>query len=310
LAQSAWVPVAGEGSVALVFQNFEFDGHFDETGTKLEDTGASRAHLGIVQVEYGLTDRLAFTAQLPYIASKFTGHDHEPIMVLIRQRYEEYRRTHPDIAADSSLDTGNYYATFQDFGLTLRYNLVNRGLTVTPVIAATIPSHHYRTIGEAGAGQDRLALHTGVNVGRLLDPLLPGAYVHGRYTYSFVQRLRGIPLDRSNAEFEVGYAITPTVSVRALANWMKSHGGIGFWEAYEDLTLFLSHDRLLSSRYWHAGGATTVSLTDSFDLDGAVLLLRAGGDTHSGIGVNVGVTWRFFTARASTPAGKPRASRR
>ena len=145
-------------------------------------------------------------------------------MVLIRERYEEYRRTHPE-ARLTSLDTGNYYATFQDFGFTFRYNLLDRGLTVTPVIGATIPSHHYRTIGEAAPGQDRLALHTGVNVGRLLDPLLPNAYIHGRYIYSFVQRFRGIPLDRSSAEFEVGYAITPTVTVRALANWMRTHGG-------------------------------------------------------------------------------------
>ena len=309
-AQSAWVPVAGEGSVGLVFQNLEFDGHFDGGGSHLEGVAGSRAHLAIFQFEYGLTDRLAFTARLPYIASKFTGTDDEPIMILIRERYEEYRRTHPDIPADSSLDTGNYYATFQDWGFTLRYNLLNRGVTVTPVVSATIPSHHYRTIGEAAPGQDRLALHTGVNVGRLLDPLLPRAYVHGRYTYSFVQRFRGIPLDRSSAEFEVGYAITPIVSVRVLVNWMKTHGGVGFAEAYEDLTLFLSHDRLLASRYWHTGAATTVSLTNSIDLEGAVLLMLAGADTHSGIGVNVGLTWHFLTPRGRRPSSQVRTTRR
>jgi hypothetical protein len=298
---SAWLPVQGEGSVSFTFQTLDFGGHFDEGGNRLEGVAGSRAYVGIFQFEYGLTDRLALTARLPYIASRFTGSHHEPIMVLIHDRYEEYRRTHPEAPADTSLDTGNYYATFQDFGFTLRYNILNRRLTVTPVIGATIPSHHYRTIGEAGPGQDRLALHTGVNVARLLDPLLPNGYIHGRYTYSFVQRFRGIPLDRSTAELEVGYAVTPTVGVRALANWMKTHGGIGFWEAYEDLSLFLAHDRLLAGRYWHVGGAATVSLTDSVDLDGAVVSLVAGADTHYGIGVNVGLTWRFLTPRARQP---------
>ena len=79
--------------------------------------------------------------------------------------------------------------------------------------------------------QNLLALHTGVNVGRLLNPMAPNAYVHARYKYSFVQSSRGIPLDRSGAEFEVGYAIAPTVTVRALANWMSTHGGMPFEEA-------------------------------------------------------------------------------
>ena len=298
-AQSAWTPVAGEGSVALVFQNLEFSGHFDETGSHLDGVAASRAHLGILQFEYGLTDRLAFTARLPYIASKFTGTHEEPVMILIRERYEEYRRKNPGIAVDSSLDTGSYYATFQDVGFSLRYTVLNRGVTVTPLLAGTIPSHHYRTIGEAAPGQDRLALHTGVNVGWLFAPVLPDVYFHGRYTYSFVQRFRGIPLDRSSAELEAGYAVTPTFSVRALANWMETHGGVEFGEAYEDLELFLSHDRLLDGRYWHLGGATTLSLTDSIDLDGAVLWLFSGANTHSGLGINVGVTWRFLTSRVN-----------
>jgi hypothetical protein len=298
---SAWVPVAGEGSVSVDFQALDYDGHFDGNGNRLEGTAASRAFVGLFQFEYGLTDRLALTARLPYVVSRFTGSQDEPVMVLIQERYNEYRRTHPQAPADTSLDTGNYYATAQDFGFALRYNILDRGLTVTPVIAATIPSHHYRTIGEAAPGLDRPALHAGVNVGRLLDPLLPNGYIHGWYRYSFVQRFRGIPLDRQGAELEVGYAITPTVGVRAFGNWMRTYGGVGFWEAYNDLALFLDHDRLLPSRHWQVGGAATVSLTDSVDLDGAVVTYVAGADTRYGTGVNVGVTWRFLTPRARRP---------
>jgi hypothetical protein len=292
-AQSAWTPVDGEASVSLIYQNLDFGGHFDGNGERLEGAVPSRAHLGILQVEYALTDRLALTARLPYVASKFTGDHHEPVTTLLRERYEEFRRTNPD-AAVSNLDTGDYYATFQDFNFTLRYNLLDRGLTVTPVIGAIIPSHHYRTVGEAAPGQDLLALQTGVTAGRLLDPWLPKAYVHGRYTYSFVQRLLGIRLDRSSAELEVGYAVAPTVAVRALANWMHTHGGVPFEVTYEDVYLFLAHDRLLASRYWHAGGGATVSLTDSIDLDGALVTFLTGSDTHYGLGLNIGLTWRFL----------------
>ena len=188
---------------------------------------------------------------------------------------------------------------------------MERGLTVTPMIGATVPSHDYRTIGEAARGSEsRLALHTGVNVGRLLDPVAPNAYVHARVTCTrSSQSYRDIPLDRSAAEFEVGYAIAPTVTVRALANWMKTHGGIPFNDALNDLSLFLEHDRLLASRHWHLGGGATVTLTDTLDLDASVSTFVAGAATRYGIGVNVGLTWRFLEPRLPSPSTRSAAGR-
>jgi hypothetical protein len=307
-AQSAWLPFEGEASVSLNFQSLDYGGHYDETGTKRENVGAVQSYYGIAQFEYGLTDRLALTARLPYITSRYTGSMDEPILVFIRDKYEEYQRANP--AAATSVDTGGYYGTFQDFVFTLRYNVLERGLTITPVIGLIVPSHDYRTIGEASAGQNLFALQTGVNVGRLLDPVAPNAYVHGRYTYSFVESYRDIPLDRSTAEFEIGYAVAPTVVVRALANWMRTHGGIPFDEALKDLSLFLEHDRLLSSRHWHVGGGATVTLTDALDLETAFFTFVAGAATRYGIGVNVGFTWRFREPRPApspTPAARARA---
>ena len=306
-AQSAWLPFGGEASVSLSFQSLNYGGHYDETGAKLEGIGETQTYYGIVHFEYGLTDRLAVTGRLPYIASRYTGRPDEPLLVFIREQYEAYRRTNP--AAGLDVDTGDYYSTIQDFTLTLRYNLREGGLTVTPMIGARVPSHDYRTIGEAAAGQNLLALETGVNVGRLLDPVAPNAYVHGRYVYSFVQSYRGIPLDRSAAEFEIGYGIAPTVTVRALANWMRTHGGIPFNDALNDLSLFLEHDRLLASRHWHLGGATTVTLTDTLDLDASVSTFVAGAATRYGLGVNVGLTWRFLEPRLPSPSTRSAAGR-
>jgi hypothetical protein len=300
-AQSAWLPVQGEGSVSFIFQNLNFGGHFDETGEKREGAVPSRAYVALAEFEYALTDRVALTARLPYIASKFTGDHDEPVTAFLRERYEQFRVTHPEVSG-SSLDTGEYYATFQDFNFTLRYNVTDQGLVITPVIGVTIPSHHYRTIGEAAPGQDRRALHIGINAGRLLDPILPNAYVHGRYTYSFVESLLGIDLDRSAAELDVGYAITPIVSARALVTWSRTHGGIRFSESFDDAFLFLAHDRLLASRYWHVGVGGTVSLTDNVDLDGGWVTFLAGGDTHYGTGVSMGLTWRFLSASAAQPS--------
>jgi len=306
-AQSAWLPFAGEASVSLSFQSLNYGGHYDETGTKREGVGEVQSYYAICQFDYGLTDRLAVTARLPYIASKYTGSPDETNLRFILEQYEKYRQANP--SAGLSVDTGAYYSTLQDFSFTLRYNLSERGLTVTPLIGVLVPTHNYRTIGEAAAGQNLLALETGVNVGRLLDPLAPNAYVQARYVYAFVETYRGIPLDRSAAEFEVGYAIKPTVTVRALANWMRTHGGMTFNETLEDLSLFLEHDRLLASRHWHLGGATTVTLTDTLDLDASVSTFVAGAATRYGVGVNVGLTWRFLEPRLPSASTRSAADR-
>jgi hypothetical protein len=309
--QSAWLPVDGEANISFVFQHLNFGGHFDENGVKLDGAVPSRAFLGIFQVEYGLTDKLAITARLPYIASEFTGEHDEPVTAYLRDRYDEFQRANPQ-AAVSTLDTGGFYSTFQDFGFTLRYNMLDderSGLVITPVIGATIPSHHYRTVGEAAPGQDLLALHTGVNAGRLLDPWLPNAYIHGRYVYSFVESLVNVSMNRSLVEIEGGYGITPTVTARGLATWSHSHGGVPFSKAYDDVLLFLVHDRLLASRYWHVGGGATVSLTDSLDLDGAFVTFLSGSDTHYGHGATIGLTWRFVPSAPATSAPSAASTR-
>lgn len=299
--QSAWLPLNGESSVTFTFQTLDYGGHFDEHGTRLDGAVPSRALVGILEFEHGLTDKLALRARLPYVASRFTGDHDEPVTAFLNERYEEFRHTHPHLQV-TSLDTGAYYATFQDFGFTLRYNVLDGVVAVTPAIGLTIPSHDYRTVGEAAPGQNRRALHLGVNVGALLYPMLPRAYVHGRYTYSFVQPLAGVSLDRSNVEFEMGYAVTPRLSARAMANWLHTHGGVPFSVAYEDVEFYLVHDRLLASRYWHLGAGATFAITDSLELDGAFVTFLSGSDTHYGLGTTIGLTWRFRTGAAPAPS--------
>jgi hypothetical protein len=312
IGQSAWTPVNHELSLSFVFQQINFNGHFWSDGSKHENDVASRAFLGIVQADYGLTDKLAFTARLPYVASQFTGAD-DPATVEFLQYFDEVRRNTAGGEAFHSLDTGDFYSTFQDLGITLRYNARSSGLVVTPVIGVTIPSHDYRTVGEAAPGSNRVSLQMGVNAGRLLEPLLPAGYVHGRYTYSLVQRLLGVRIDHSNAEFELGYALNHLFSVRGLAAWGQVHGGLPYEETLADAPLFLEHDRLLRSNYWHVGGGATFALTDALDLDAALVSFVSGTDTHYGIGVTIGAAWRFapsVSASAAKSVASPSAPRR
>lgn len=148
-----------------------------------------------------------------------------------------------------------------------------------------------------------------MNVGALLYPMLPRAYVHGRYTYSFVQGLAGVSLDRSNAELEFGYPFTPRLSVRALAAWLHTHGGVPFSVAYEDVEFYLVHDRLLASRYWHLGAGATFAITDSVDLDAALVTFLAGSDTQYGLGTTIGLTWHFYPGEIAPAPSRQRLRR-
>ena len=94
-----------------------------------------------------------------------------------------------------------------------------------------------------------------------------------------------------------------------LADWMKTHGGISFEEAQNDLALFLEHDRLLPSRHWRVAGGATVTLTDTLDLDAALLGYLSGAATRYGLGVNVGLTWRFLEPRLPLPSTRSAAGR-
>jgi hypothetical protein len=304
LAQ-AWLPLRGEGTLSLTGQHIRLSGHFDTDGSRLEDCGPSRAWLAIAEFEYGVTDKLAFTARLPpFVASRLSGAEDDPCIVELRALYDELHRQDPTTPLNP-VAIGGYYSTFQDFGLTLRYNVLDkRGVAVTPVAGVTIPSHHYETIGEVAAGQDLFTVHTGVNVGVLFARR---TYAHARYTYSFVQQLRGIPLDRSNAEFEAGYAVTPRLSLRGLAAWQRTHGGITYSESIArgfggEPEVFFDHDRTLATRYWHVGGGTTVTLTDSIDVQAAVLTFVAGSESHYGVGLTAGVTWKVLSARLPSPS--------
>jgi hypothetical protein len=64
-----------------------------------------------------------------------------------------------------------------------------------------------------------------VVAGRLLDPLLPDAYVQVRYLLGIPEKTLGMSHDRSQLSFDVGYLIGSAFSVRFLGTWQVSHGG-------------------------------------------------------------------------------------
>lgn len=289
LSAQAWLPEKGEGSLTLSYQRISFSGHFATDGVRV-DRRQSRANNAVFEFEYGITGKTALSISIPYIASKYSGLQ-EPFTPVF-------------------VDDRTYHGTLQDFRFELRQNIANNPVVLTPFIAAVVPSHKYETIGEAAPGHHLFEFHTGVTAGRFLDPFLPRAYVHGRYTYAFVEKDLGVPLNRSNIDVDIGYFVTSSLSLRVLANLQRTHGGLRFPEI-DTPELFRHHDRLLRANFFHLGGGGSVALK-SVDIHGAIVTFISGSNTHYGIGIILGATWRFGRGasvpriNAENPTAAPR----
>jgi opacity protein-like surface antigen len=294
LAQ-AWTPAKGQGFVGLTYEFVEYRGHYDSNG-KVDPTYSTRTQSASLEVEYGLTDRLAVDFRVPYIASKYTDRTPPNTPEDLRALFNEaVERAQPN-PVPRFLDDGTYNATFQDFRAGVRYKLHQESFVLTPFVSFVRPSHHYSSIGESSPGRDLREFQVGVNFARRLDPILPQAYIHARYAYSFVETFLDASTDHSDAQVTLGYFISPpTLSVRAIGSWGQVHGGFAYEDTILDPERNLQHEKLLKAQYWHVGGGVSYSLSPSIIFDVGLVSFLAGKGTHYGTGLSFGVTRSFST---------------
>ena len=291
----AWLPRQGDGAVAVLYQEQSVDRHTRDDGTRI-DRGQTRTHIFAVDLTYGLSDRIAFNVSLPYIASEYTGKN---------------PHTAADFGRTSVLDFGGYHGTAQDFRVDVRYSALRGATAVTPYVSGIIPSHDYDFYGHGAPGRRLGEVQVGAYAGRMLDAVVPGAFVQARYAYGFTQRLLGVRHDRSVANVELGYFVNPATRIFGLADGQISHGGLRFTYSFPyDLTIpeRLVHDRLSRINSFNVGGGAQVSLTPSLDLFGSIVHTAFMTNGHPlKYGVTTGVSWSFH--RDALPNGSV-ASRR
>lgn len=268
----AWVPPRGEGEITFTYENLYVRDHFDYTGKRF-NAGPIRTNTVVTTLHYGITNKLALDSQLTHVTSKYEGFvgpiPHGPP------------------------DTGHYHPTFQDALIGIRYNVLSRQLVVTPMIAVVLPTHNYETRGHTAVGRNVRELHLGVNVGRDLEDIIPRTYIDARYFYSISQKVEGLNLNRSNADWEFGYFARSRLSLRFTGAWQHSYGGIRIpldnkLPHYHDL-----HDRAAKSNYVRFGGGLSFSLTKTLDLHLDLGNTPRGTNTHAARGLSAGISWRF-----------------
>ena len=274
LAQ-AWPSPKGEGTVTASCQGVVADGHFVDDGSKAPGYRTQAANL-VVEATFGITDRLSFDATMPWVNVKYLGPE-EPLNL-----------------PDNVLDDGTFHGAISDLRFELRYNVIDRHVSVTPFFAALIPSHDYDTLGEAAPGRGFQEYYFGAYAGRLFEPFLPRLFVQGYYSYAIVRQDLDIPLNHSDAGLEVGYFVTDSIPVTFVWNALWTHGGLTFEELFAaPPEVFRNLDRVVASQFHHLGVAASFPVGRTVTANLEYQKFVSGVDAHYGYSISAGLTWVF-----------------
>jgi hypothetical protein len=291
----AFVPAQGEGAVSLLFQDQFFKYHL--TPTQQVDIGHIYADTLLLDLTYGLTDKVAVNISLPWVATRYNGTAPHPLA---------------DFSGPNPVDDGSWHSTVQDFHVGVRYNvtrnLMNAGIVVTPFVGSVTPSHDYTYFAHAGFGRDLKEVQVGASMAKLFEKGVPGLIIEGSYAYGFVQQVVDISHNRSIASLEGAYFVTPKLRVLALSSGQITHGGIDFYGSALSRALlttaqFIHHDQIVRENNLTLGGGASYSLKESVDLFGSLAHTVAQRNGHElDLGASVGITWSFTTPRAKKHA--------
>ena len=251
VSAQAWLPPKGEASLTLGYTRMWATEHIDYQGNGLSPGDMLWNNIGL-DMSYGISDRFALRMGVPYVISCYDG-----------------AAPHPTIGGISAEDDGDWHSRFQDVATELRFRATTGSLALTPFAGLVVPTHSYPTYGHGSAGRGLVEGRFGLAAGRLLDPVLPDAYLQVRYAYVVPEKVLGISHNASQLGVDLGYLLGSSFTVRALGMWQWTHGG---WRAPIDFPArtsiaFTHHDQVQRTNYFRLGGSVAYSLTSSIDVN-------------------------------------------
>ena len=289
------LPAHGVVYVSLVYGSTKSDKHY--LPTTRYDIGRVDSHALIADITYGVTDRLAVSAGLPWVAARYLGgFPHQP--------------DNPD-----RLDDGLWHSAWQDVRLGLSYNMMTGPVVLTPFVGGVVPSHGYEYFAHSAAGRQLKELQSGITLVAPLDRIRPGVYLQSRYSFGVVEQNVNVRPNHSNLDLELGYFVTSPLRVFMLIAGQVSHAGIDVpRNARVVLTeeQFEHHDQIDRIHYLKVGGGACFDLTDSVAVFGSLSTQVAGRNGHQmNRGISLGLTWSFRTKKETlfgTTAAAPASS--
>ena len=302
VSAQAFLPPAGEGSVTVTYQNLFARGHLDLNGDRMtgpSGTDPTQAHSMILEADFGVTDRLAVNLSLPYIGRNTA--DRRPTW----------------LAAPVPSRNGTTGRTTERFRIFVSASVSRSSparVAVTPFVVAIVPSHHYPSTAHAAVGKDLRAFVVGGAAGGFLDAILPGLFFQAQVSHAVTQEVLDIRPNRTHLDAEVGYFITPRLSVSFVESYQMTHHGLDLIAFNDPMTVAQihdhpeipitgihrrNHDRLQRSNFLNLGGGIAYALTDSVQVFAASSQTVWGENVHPMRAVNIGMNVHFNARRAA-----------
>jgi hypothetical protein len=333
----AWLPPKGEASFSLGYQYYASKDRVSTSTGDRDYDGQIHQHGIVGLLTYGITGRLAASLGVPpYYISSYRGPDPHTWPVFDGESIAKDSSGQP-LFYQPTIDDGSYHGSFQDFRAELSFMALQEPLVVTPFVGFGVPSHTYEYNAQTAVGRRLWEMRFGVNVARRLDPILPDAYLHGRYAFAYRQATEGLRFNYSFVDVEAGYFVSPSLSLRIMLSGQIGHDGlrdeeytftppwpegytISQWlyissegqqmRGQPALPVALRHDQLQLQTTLELGAGASFSVTPSLSVSAQVLRSvygRGGRATDLSIGL-----WTTLTVVPSKLSGNPapRAARR
>jgi hypothetical protein len=218
------VPGRGHGTVGITLQHATIRERTvpEIAGGGLEEFGKITLRSAWLELDYGLTDRVALSAWLPFKSNRYQGDTpHNPLVDLDDDHGERF------------LDDGGFHSSWGDAGVGVRYLWLRDPVMVTPFVSFHTPMRDYPLYTETQAGTGQWRFDVGVNAGGRFPGALRNLYWQAGYAYSYMERTEpdDAPARRVNhgiLNLELGYLLTPDVTLRAHYAYRKTFNGLKF----------------------------------------------------------------------------------
>jgi hypothetical protein len=266
-ATTPGTPEAGGGWVAVQYDYIHLQYHLDPNGDKV-DIGSMNGRAVTTQIEYGVTDRLAVYAALPYIERKYSGSSPHTAIYPDGTRYV------------SETDDGSYHGSFQDWLVGTKYQMGVGSWMVTPTIAYGYPTHDYYTFSHAAIGGNQKKTDVGILTGRGLPEPFDRFFLEIDYLYSFMEKFEGVTANRSTLFFETDYYATERLMLRLYATGQKTHGGISPADWVGHPEIFMHHEQIQRTDFIDAGIGVVYLLNGRYSMFSQVTHTFWGENVH------------------------------
>jgi hypothetical protein len=199
---------AGHGWVSIQAQDLYSHGDYD--GPAGANSGNVRFYSLQLNAAYFVANHWDIHLGIPYISSQYTGQFAHPQLPC------------PPNCAPTEIDNGRYHGYWQDWDAGVRYHADIDGYEIAPSLDVYVPSNNYPYYGSASIGQRTRRVGLGFDLSHQFD--FSNIFYVGHYQYVFDQHVLGINNNYSSFGLDLGYFLTPHLSVRGITDVKLGNG--------------------------------------------------------------------------------------